>query len=236
MAVQTDSGGDTLLWCEGLSKSHDGIKTQFKNVDLVLSRGQRLGLVGANGTGKSTLMKILAQMDQPDSGNVQFRKGLVTAYVEQDPKFPPGSSISDAIYGGSQTPVMQALRAYELATEELTRTATEGGAAAEKAQARFATASEKMDSLGAWDADVLAKRVISAVLPAKFHSDLGRKVDGLSGGERKRVALCAALLQKPDLLLMDEPTNHLDVPTIQARARARTHARTCARTSAGWGC
>jgi len=89
----SSSGDSALVWAEGLTKTWDGIKYQFKGIDLVLTRGERAGLVGANGCGKSTLLRVLAGKDEPDAGQVQLRKGMVTAYVEQEPDFPAGSTL-----------------------------------------------------------------------------------------------------------------------------------------------
>ena len=105
-------GEDAVLWAEGLTKTWDGIKYQLNGVDLVLTRGERAGLVGANGCGKSTLLRLLAGKDDADAGRVQARRGLVAAYVEQEPEFPPGSSIASVMYAG-ESPVMRTLLEYD---------------------------------------------------------------------------------------------------------------------------
>ena len=150
-------GEDAVLWAEGLTKTWDGIKYQLNGVDLVLTRGERAGLVGANGCGKSTLLRLLAGKDDADAGRVQARRGLVAAYVEQEPEFPPGSSIASVMYAG-ESPVMRTLREYDEATAALQ--AGEDGA-----QQRWERAADAMTTQGAWDAENMAARMIEQLLP-----------------------------------------------------------------------
>ena len=211
-------GEDAVLWAEGLTKTWDGIKYQLNGVDLVLTRGERAGLVGANGCGKSTLLRLLAGKDDADAGRVQARRGLVAAYVEQEPEFPPGSSIASVMYAG-ESPVMRTLREYDEATAALQ--AGEDGA-----QQRWERAADAMTTQGAWDAENMAARMIEQLLP-QYAADLNAPCASMSGGERKRVAIASALLQKPDLLLMDEPTNHLDVRAIEWLERELVDKSAC---------
>eukprot|EP00288_Rhodomonas_lens_P009849 CAMPEP_0177722240 /NCGR_PEP_ID=MMETSP0484_2-20121128/17579_1 /TAXON_ID=354590 /ORGANISM="Rhodomonas lens, Strain RHODO" /LENGTH=696 /DNA_ID=CAMNT_0019234607 /DNA_START=152 /DNA_END=2243 /DNA_ORIENTATION=+ len=198
----TKGGENVVLWADDLSKTYDGIKSQFEGISLVLSKGERAGLIGANGCGKSTLMKVLAGKEPADAGGVRLRKGIVTAYVEQDPDFPPGSTLNQVLYAGA-TPVMSALREYESACAAMQTGADD------KAALRFERASERME-------EVQASGAADAGHAAAKYADQAEviRVDGLSGGEKKRLALAAALVQQPDLLFLDEPTNHLDLPSI----------------------
>eukprot|EP00466_Bigelowiella_natans_P006169 jgi/Bigna1/58475/fgenesh1_pm.96_\ len=165
---------------------------QFKDIGLTISRGEKLGLIGANGCGKSTLMKILSGREAPDQGDSRTRKGSVIAYVEQEPQLPAGT-VMDAIYQAASA-----------------RVAQEGGS--KGALQALERATERMNLEDAWDAEARAKIILQNLLP---NVNPEGRTDGFSGGQRKRVALASSLLQKPDLLLLDEPTNHLDVECIE---------------------
>ena len=134
-----------MMWIEGLTKTYDGLKFQFQGISFVLSRGERAGLIGVNGVGKSSLLRVLAGKDTPNAGNVRTRKGIVTAYVTQDPEFPEGTTIADALYAG-ETPVMAALREFELASAEYQHAVARDGfesPAAQRALRGFERASER---------------------------------------------------------------------------------------------
>ncbi|CAM9114708.1 unnamed protein product [Ectocarpus sp. 6 AP-2014] len=204
------TGTPQVLVADGLTNTFDGARFQFEDLQLTVCRGQKLGLVGINGCGKSTLLKVLGKKESCDSGTIESPKATVVTYVEQDPEFPTGSTVKDAVYG-ADNPLMRAVRAYQLATE-----AIEGAGAdpdtLEKAMDRFEKATATMDRVGGWDVETYAQQVMSRLGVMSLE---GSQVVNLSGGQRKRVALAAALVQKPDVLLLDEPTNHLDVEAIE---------------------
>lgn len=177
---------------ESLTKSF-GERTLFENITFGINEGQRIGLIAANGTGKTTLLNIIAGRMDYDSGDVVFRSGVTVGYLEQDPQFPAGLTVLEACFHG-QNEVVQTIAQYEQA---LTRNDT----------AALDSLFAKMESLGAWDFEQRAKQILTRL----NITDLEQKVETLSGGQLKRVALAAALIVEPDLLILDEPTNHLDL-------------------------
>eukprot|EP00903_Cladosiphon_okamuranus_P013128 g12244.t1 len=204
------TGTQQVLVADGLSNTFDGARFQFEDLQLTVCRGQKLGLVGINGCGKSTLLKVLGKRESCDAGTIESPKATVVTYVEQDPEFPEGSTVKDAVFG-ADNPLMRAVRSYQLATEAIEAAGADPDAL-EKAMDRFEKASTTMDRVGGWDAETYAQQVMSRLGVISLEDS---KVANLSGGQRKRVALAAALIQKPDVLLLDEPTNHLDVEAIE---------------------
>lgn len=206
------TGTPQLLIADGLTNTFDGARFQFEGVQLTVCKGQKLGLVGINGCGKSTLLKVLGKKESCDAGTIESPKATVVTYVEQDPEFPEGSTVRDAVYG-ADNPLMRAVREYQLATESIENAATSPDPdALDKSMDRFEKATAGMDRVGGWDAETFAQQVMSRLGVKDLQDGL---VLELSGGQRKRVALAAALIQKPDVLLLDEPTNHLDVEAIE---------------------
>jgi ATP-binding cassette subfamily F protein uup len=221
-----EAAGARLLYCDSLSKSYDGKRYQFRDVSLGVAAGQRVGLIGVNGIGKSTLMKCLAGLEYPDDGAVGFEGRPVVLYVEQEPARGPDSvgdahwTVADALTEpmvagpSASTPAaaktaaaMKAVRAYWGATA-----AQEAGDA--EAEAMLESAMDLMGSAdGSWEVEQKLHELGSR-LSVGSSAFRGRPVSDLSGGERKRVALAAALAQDADVLLMDEPTNHLDWEAI----------------------
>jgi ABC transport system ATP-binding/permease protein len=186
---------------EGLTKSY-GIQPLFQNISFNIEEGDKIALIARNGTGKSTLLKILAGKETPDEGKVWINKEVDVVLFEQDPSFIEDKSVVDNIFFHDH-PVMNAIAAYEAISEE---------ADADKLNAAII----KMDELGAWDFDAKVKQVLSKL---NIHH-LTQPVSKLSGGERKRVALAKTLIDigfehKHVLLVMDEPTNHLDVEMVE---------------------
>lgn len=180
------------LQIESLTKSF-GERTLFEKITFGISEGQRIGLIAANGTGKTTLLNIIAGRMDYDSGDVVFRRGVTVGYLEQDPQFPAGLTVLEACFHG-QSEVVQTIAQYEQAL-------------AKNDTAALDTLFGKMEALGAWDFEQRAKQILSRL----NITDLEQRVETLSGGQLKRVALAGALIVEPDLLILDEPTNHLDM-------------------------
>lgn len=188
---------------EEISKAF-GIKPLFENITFHISEGDKIAIVARNGSGKSTLLKILAGQEVPDSGEVRIHKDLTVALFEQDPQFQENQSILDNVFHNDH-PVTQAIREYEYITKQK-----------EQDPQQLANIITKMDELGAWDFDAKVKQILGKL---NIHN-LDQRVNTLSGGQRKRVALAQTLIDigfehKHVLLIMDEPTNHLDVGMVE---------------------
>lgn len=186
---------------EGISKSY-GIQPLFENISFHIEEGDKIALVARNGTGKSTLLKILAGKETPDSGKIWINKDVDVVLLEQEPVFSEELSVLDNIFFHDH-PVIRAIKEYEAISEE-------GDAG------KLSAAIMKMDDLGAWDFDARVKQVLGRL---NIHH-LQQPVKTLSGGQRKRVALAKTLIDigfehKHVLLIMDEPTNHLDVEMVE---------------------
>ena len=179
------------LQVENLTKSF-GDLVLFENISFAIEDGRRVALVAKNGTGKTTLLNIIAGREDHDSGSVVPRRDLRIAYLEQSPVYPAEMTVLEACFL-SENPALKAIAEYERAIEE------PSGEGLQEAMAR-------MDALEAWDYEQRAKRILSRL---KIR-DFGQRVGTLSGGQLKRVALANALISESDLLILDEPTNHLD--------------------------
>ena len=193
----------TLLRAASLSLSF-GSRTVFRDLELVIEEGERVGLIGVNGSGKSSLMKILAGAMPPDSGELQLRRGAAVTYLAQEPEFPPGTTVEAEL-----SAARPALRDALVAHNELSRK-LERAPAGERELAQLAELSHRIDQLGGWDTSHEARTLLDRLGVKEWE----RPLQELSGGTRKRVAVARALLTKPDLLLLDEPTNHLDADTV----------------------
>src|SRR5437764_8156921 len=193
----------TLLRAASLSLSF-GSRTVFRDLELVIEEGERVGLIGVNGSGKSSLMKILAGAMAPDSGELQLRRGAAVTYLAQEPEFPPGATVEAEL-----SAARPALRDALVAHNELSRK-LERAPAGERELAQLAELSHRIDQLGGWDTSHEARTLLDRLGVKEWE----RPLQELSGGTRKRVAVARALLTKPDLLLLDEPTNHLDADTV----------------------
>ena len=192
-----------LFSVEKLSKDY-GVRVLFSNLSFGLSRGDKMALVANNGTGKSSLLKIIAGKDVSSSGEVVFRKGVQVGYLSQDSHFDESLSIQQLV-DSAQSRVSKLIVEYEKAVAKQTEDFSEIN------QKKVEELSLLMDQYSAWD----YKRRIEQIL-SKFNIiDLNQKVGDLSGGQRKRLALSLLLIDEADILLLDEPTNHLDVEMIE---------------------
>jgi len=189
----------------GVSKSFSPQKKVLNNIYLSFYYGAKIGIIGLNGTGKSTLMKIIAGVEKNYEGEVVFSPGYSVGYLEQDPKLDPEKTVRECVQEGVQ-PIMDMLREYD----EINAAFAEPDADFDKLLARQAELQDKLDSSDAWNIDTKLDRAMDALRCP----DDDALVKNLSGGERRRVALCRLLLQQPDILLLDEPTNHLDAESI----------------------
>ncbi|HET6872399.1 MAG TPA: ABC-F family ATP-binding cassette domain-containing protein [Sporolactobacillaceae bacterium] len=194
----------SLLIVEGLTKSY-GDKVLFDHLSFTIEEKERIGLIGVNGTGKSSLLKAIAGVEPADAGEVMHSKAFQLAYLPQDPSFEQDETVLEYVFGGN-SPVMKAIQRYEKALDELNKDPGN-----EKVQTAFTKAQQQMDDQEAWGAGTLAKTILTK-LGVSFYE---QPVLSLSGGQRKRVAMARALIQPADLLILDEPTNHLDNETIE---------------------
>ena len=189
----------------GVSKSFAPQKKVLNNIYLSFFYGAKIGIIGLNGSGKSTLMKIIAGVEKNYDGEVVFSPGYSVGYLEQDPKLDPTKTVREIVQEGVQ-PVMDMLREYD----EINAAFAEPDADFDTLLARQAELQDKLDSADAWNIDQKLDRAMDALRCPPDDAN----VQTLSGGERRRVALCRLLLQQPDILLLDEPTNHLDAESI----------------------
>jgi ATP-binding cassette subfamily F protein uup len=193
----------TLLRAAQISLAF-GPRTIFSNVDFVVEEGERVGLVGVNGCGKSTLMGVLAGAVKPDSGLIQMQRGVRIAFLPQEPSFPPDATIKSELEV-AQGPLRAALNQHEALSAKL-----EVNHDDPRALTELSALNEKIERLGGWDTAHEAKKLLDR-LGVK---DWERPISQLSGGLRKRVAIARSILARPDLLMLDEPTNHLDADTV----------------------
>ncbi len=193
----------TYLSTENLSKKY-GLKLLFEGLTFGISKGDKTALIAQNGTGKSTLLKILAGKEQPDSGEVMIRNGIRVSLLEQEPELDDAMTINEFITHGDNE-MVKVVRRYEKAVEAQSENYTE------ETQKAFDKALAQMDAANAWDYEQRLQQILGHL---NIH-DLDQSISSLSGGQRKRVALAFALLDEPDLLVLDEPTNHLDVEMIE---------------------
>jgi ATP-binding cassette subfamily F protein uup len=190
-----------LLLIEHLTKSF-GDNLLFNDITLGIDKGEKIALIAKNGTGKSTLLNIIGNVDAADSGTITIRNGIKVAYLNQHPDFNPYSTISELIFSDDNEYSM-AVKEYELCLESHQSN--------EKSNEDIERAMTKIDSLSAWDYEHKIKEILS-----KFDiHNLQQKVNQLSGGQKKKIALAKALIDEADILIMDEPTNHLDIDMIE---------------------
>ncbi|MDA3779405.1 MAG: ABC-F family ATP-binding cassette domain-containing protein [Bacteroidales bacterium] len=186
----------SYIQVENLKKSF-GDLVLFENLNIGISKNQKIALIAKNGTGKTTLLNIISGLDTPDTGNITFRRDIRLGFLQQNPSLNENNTVFEEIYSSSNS-IIDTVKAYNRAIE------SENKADLQKAM-------EEMDRLNAWDYEVKIKQILTRLKIDK----LNQKIATLSGGEKKRVALANILIDQPDVLILDEPTNHLDVDMIE---------------------
>ena len=224
----------------GVSKAYQQNKQILKDIYLSFFYGAKIGIIGLNGSGKSTLMKIIAGLEKDYQGEVVFSPGYSVGYLPQDPQLDPTKTVKEVVMEGVQ-PIVDALAEYEAINEKFGLPEYyEDPDKMDQLFARQAELQDIIDATDAWNLDSKLERAMDALrCPPE-----DQPVTHLSGGERRRVALCRLLLQKPDILLLDEPTNHLDAESIdwleqhlqqyEGTVIAVTHDRYFLDNVAGW--
>jgi len=187
-----------ILSAENISKTY-GEKVLLDNVSFGIDEGDRIGLIGVNGTGKSTFLKMLAELEWPDGGQITRGSQVVVHYLPQNPEFDPMSTVLNQVFYGD-TPVMRLLRDYQALLDVVTNSTDTS------TQDKLIRMQAELDALDAWQLEHEAKIILNRLGVLDF----GALVGTLSGGQRKRVALARALITPCDLLILDEPTNHID--------------------------
>ena len=195
----------------GVSKVFPPQKQVLKNIYLSFFYGAKIGIIGLNGSGKSTLLKIIAGVEKEYQGEVVFSPGYSVGYLEQEPKLEPGKTVKEVVQEGVQN-IVDTLKEYEEVNEKFgDPEILEDPDKMDALINRQAELQDKIDATDAWNLDSRLERAMDALrCPPE-----DQVVDTLSGGERRRVALCRLLLQQPDILLLDEPTNHIDNETVR---------------------
>lgn len=188
---------------EGLTSTY-GEKTLFKDVNFIINENDRIGLIGVNGSGKTSLLNVISGETSPEKGTITKPNDYTIGYLKQQPELDEGKTIMEAIFEGQQ-PVFKTIRAYEDALKKFSDHPEDP-----QAIDRYTKMQAKMDQEDAWEADSQVKTILTQ-LKIK---DTSQKIAELSGGQQKRVGLAQVLIEQPDLLLLDEPTNHLDLDSV----------------------
>lgn len=233
MATTTDDKR-IIYTMHRVSRTH-GTRTVLQDINLSYFYGAKIGVIGLNGSGKSTLLRILAGVDQEFDGETSISPGFTIGFLEQEPHLEEGKTVREIVAEGARE-TLDLLAEFEAISEAY----GDPDADYEKLGNRQAAIQEKIDAVGGWDLDARLELAMDALRCPPPDTP----VDVLSGGERRRVALCRLLLQKPDILLLDEPTNHLDAETVGWLERhlrdyegtiiAVTHDRYFLDNVAGW--
>jgi len=189
---------------EQITKTY-GEKTLFQNITFHINEREKIGIIGVNGTGKSSLLKLIAGIEEPDSGSFSHPKDFKIGYLAQSPELNDEYTILDQVFQ-SDAAIIKLMKAYEEILVQL-----EANPSNTKIQEKLFALQKRMDAENAWEASTNAKVILSKL----GLNDVSRKIEHLSGGQKKRVALAQVLIETPDLLLLDEPTNHLDYETIK---------------------
>ena len=219
----------------GVGKTYKPNRQVLRDINLSFFYGAKIGVLGLNGAGKSTLLRIIAGLEKDYAGRIQSEKGITFGYLPQEPELNPAKTVRQIVEEGAAETV-QLLQAYE----EVSAKFAEPDADYDALMTEQAKLQDRIDAAGAWDLDSRLEMAMDALRcpPPETPADV------LSGGERRRVALCRLLIQEPDVLLLDEPTNHLDAESVawleQHLARyagtviAVTHDRYFLDNVAGW--
>ena len=186
-------------------KKDFGIKELLKDASFSLDTNDKVGLIGTNGSGKSTLLKMIARLESIDSGQILVNSGAKIVYLPQQPDMDENHTVLEQVFADSGEQ-MNLVREYEELSDKLAHYPDDS-----QLMSRLSSVMQRMDSTGAWEVETNAKIILTKLGIADFDV----KVGTLSGGYRKRIALAAALISEPDLLLMDEPTNHLDALSVE---------------------
>ena len=186
-----------LLSIENIKKSYSE-KQLLDNISLGINQGDKIGVIGINGTGKSTLLKIISGAEYPDEGRVIKGNAVVIEYLSQNPKFHEDATVLEQVFRG-ESPLMNLIRRYERAVQD-----------PQSSSEMLIRLNQEMDTMNGWGLESEAKGILTKLGITEFE----QKVGALSGGQRKRIALAAALINPSDLLILDEPTNHLDNEVI----------------------
>jgi energy-dependent translational throttle protein EttA len=234
---QPNEAEKIIFSMQGVGKIHPPKKQVLKDIYLSFYYGAKIGVLGLNGSGKSSLLKIIAGVDKDILGEVSFSKGHSVGYLEQEPHVDPKKTVRECVEEGVQE-IVDLLKEYETINNSFTEDLNEDKM--NKLIERQAVVQEKLDNADAWELDSRLDMAMDALRcpPAD------QIVETLSGGEKRRVALCRLLLQEPDILLLDEPTNHLDAETVfwlerhlqqyKGTVIAVTHDRYFLDNVAGW--
>ncbi|MCO4294764.1 energy-dependent translational throttle protein EttA [Solitalea sp. MAHUQ-68] len=224
----------------GVNKIYPPQKQVLKNIYLSFFYGAKIGVIGLNGSGKSSLLKIIAGLDKSYQGEVVFSPGYTVGYLAQEPELDPNKTVKEVVQEGAQH-IIDILKEYEEINERFGLPEVyENPDAMDKLMSRQGELQDKIDAVGAWELDNKLERAMDALRCPEPDT----KIAVLSGGERRRVALCRLLIQEPDVLLLDEPTNHLDAESIdwlemhlqqyKGTVIAVTHDRYFLDNVAGW--
>lgn len=192
-----------ILTAEGISKSYSE-KILLDHISLGINEGDKIGLIGVNGTGKTTLLKVIAGIEPPDTGKIIKGSSVRVGYLDQTPAFEPGTTVLQQVFNG-HSPVMELLREYEYVLQKSAHN-PEDRALGD----RLLKLMGKMDTMNAWALESEAKTILTRLGIDSFDAD----VVELSGGQRKRIAMAGALINPTELLILDEPTNHIDNDTV----------------------
>jgi sulfate-transporting ATPase len=196
---------------QGVSKIYPPQKQVLKNIYLSFFYGAKIGILGLNGSGKSSLLKIIAGVDKDFQGDLSFSEGYSVGYLEQEPQLDESKTVMEVVKEGASE-ITKLLEEYEQINNDFGLPENyEDPDKMEKLMARQGKLQDKIDAVGAWELDSKLERAMDALRTPEGDTP----IKNLSGGERRRVALCRLLIQQPDILLLDEPTNHLDAESVE---------------------